>query len=59
MELTIRIKCDNAAFTDDGEPADEIARILSKYADDIKNGAYLERVLIDYNGHSVGKALLA
>ena len=58
MEVTIRIDCDNAAFDD--YPGEELARILRKLADEIKDdgphGCYTPSVALrDANGNTVGE----
>jgi len=50
MPFTIRIDTGNAAFTDD--PGDEIARILERIADEVRNGRIAGR-MSDINGNSV------
>ena len=53
--LTLTIKTDNAAFTDDA--GEEIARILRHAADKLAEG-YDYVYLMDYNGNNVGTAEL-
>lgn len=55
--ITITIATDNDAFhTDEGEhsPAQEVARILRKLADDIDTTGDTDQPLIDTNGNRVG-----
>ena len=52
--LTLTIETDNAAFEDDKRG--EIARILEKLVDDIRNGKEPSR-LVDYNGNICGKII--
>lgn len=51
MEFTLNIDCDNAAF--DGDPADEIVRLLHVVAMKIEGG-YRDGNLVDLNGNTVG-----
>ena len=55
MKLTLTLKMGNAAFDD--SPAEEVARILHRFADDIRNH-FLEEgdsyPLFDINGNKVG-----
>ena len=44
MTATITVKMDNTAFTDAGEPATELARILRDLADRIETGAITVRM---------------
>lgn len=55
MNLTLSIKCDNAAFADD--PGAEVARILREAASRFERGDR-EVVLSDCNGNKVGGAFL-
>jgi hypothetical protein len=57
MNVTIRIKCDNAAFADDMRGS-EVARILQGLANDCADRDLLPGEVInlrDVNGNSVGK----
>lgn len=50
--LVVRVRCDNAAFAGQDEPA-EVARILRRAADDVANGRQGDS-LRDVNGNTVG-----
>jgi hypothetical protein len=52
MTVTIKIKCDNAAF-EDGKT--EVARLLELCANEAKNGQLVYRNLFDSNGNRVGE----
>lgn len=52
MELTLKIKMDNAAF--DNEPLMEAARIIRHAGTHLQCGAILPFNLYDYNGNIVG-----
>ena len=54
MKLTIKLTCDNAAFNDSGDPSDEVARILRKYAARIERDGVVDSKLFDINGNTVG-----
>jgi hypothetical protein len=53
MQITIKIKCDNAAFEDCA--GSEVARILRKYADSIEGMEPEDGPLHDVNGNRVGQ----
>ncbi len=53
----ITIETENAAFGETGELTGfEVARILHRLADDVKNMGLCEYVLRDINGNRVGNA---
>lgn len=55
MKVTIKIQCDNAAFSDSPEP--EVARILLELADDLAFHSLIAmdgQALHDFNGNTVG-----
>jgi hypothetical protein len=51
MEFSIEIDCDNAAF--DGDPVDEIVRILNVVKGKLRSGHH-DGSLVDENGNTVG-----
>lgn len=56
----LHIKCENAAFTDEGQPSveargREVAAILRNLADDMEEGL-VRGFLVDTNGNAVGFA---
>ena len=53
MDATIKINMDNLAF-DVENGSEELARILSNLAEDIRNGSCKERIR-DLNGNLVGE----
>ena len=53
MKLTIEITCDNDAFGED--PGPELARILTRLANDAKCGKVESYQISDVNGNAVGK----
>lgn len=57
MDITIKINCDNAAF-EDGQPREEVARILEELAGKLRGSAGLSFAipLKDSNGNKVGEA---
>ena len=59
MKLTLSINFDNAAF--EGSPENEVARILLELAHEISMELRFDGkifVLRDYNGNTVGKAVI-
>jgi hypothetical protein len=52
VRVTIEIKCDNEAFTDNEEA--EVARILHRAAERLFVGGLLGFVLLDMNGNTCG-----
>lgn len=59
MAFTVNIATSNAAFTEEGDPGIEIARILRDLADTAESSGFDWSVpLRDINGNSVGTASL-
>ena len=61
MKFTLTINCDNAAFKDDNDPADnlyacldELARLLRNAAMNVESGS-VARQLHDANGNVCGR----
>ncbi|MES2367361.1 MAG: hypothetical protein V4563_15905 [Pseudomonadota bacterium] len=54
MKLTLTIQMDNAAFDDGADGLFEVARILAKLADGLRDGI-ASSSLFDVNGNKVGK----
>lgn len=61
MKFTLTINCDNAAFKDDKDPADdlyacldELARLLRVAAMNVESGS-VSRQLHDANGNACGR----
>jgi len=52
MKVTIKIQCDNEAFSDD--PGIEVSRILRELADKMENGSFMDYPCYDVNGNRVG-----
>jgi len=62
VRLTITIRMDNAAFTDNDDPSHEAARILRDLAQRIDGHPYFSpghsQALHDANGNEVGSAIV-